>query len=327
MPFGLNARERVDDEGGGTDLLNEFYRKLQHLQRLRRQYRGADGRLVPQGDQDRRRPQGLKMRIGGFAGKVIAKLGVVPQQIAGGDIYPALEKGTIDAASGSAPMTTRSSASTRSPSTITTPAGGKGGLNADGLRQPRNGNKLPKTYQAIVPGPPTPANKGMMRAIRPANFAARWLGRRRPCTAVLGRRSSTPLTRRPRGLRRYFGQERRIQEGLRAMAGVQGSNTCGSGSTNSATLYMHDRQARLATLFAGDSLPEARRGSRRNSGVLLAPFGLAGVRLASPERGPLNRAAGSRVRHERDYWIDRVDLGARRRAEAPARGTRSRARP
>ncbi|TIU02661.1 MAG: ABC transporter substrate-binding protein, partial [Mesorhizobium sp.] len=32
------------------------------------------------------------------AGKVVQRLGVVPQQIAGGDIYPALEKGTIDAA-------------------------------------------------------------------------------------------------------------------------------------------------------------------------------------------------------------------------------------
>ena len=42
--------------------------------------------------------QGLKMRIGGFAGQVVTKVGVVPQQIAGGDIYPALEKGTIDAA-------------------------------------------------------------------------------------------------------------------------------------------------------------------------------------------------------------------------------------
>jgi TRAP-type mannitol/chloroaromatic compound transport system substrate-binding protein len=41
---------------------------------------------------------GLKMRIGGFAGKVLTKLVVVPQQLAGGDIYPALEKGTIDAA-------------------------------------------------------------------------------------------------------------------------------------------------------------------------------------------------------------------------------------
>ncbi len=42
--------------------------------------------------------EGLKMRIGGFAGQVMSKLGVVPQQIAGGDIYPSLEKGTIDAA-------------------------------------------------------------------------------------------------------------------------------------------------------------------------------------------------------------------------------------
>ena len=40
---------------------------------------------------------GLKMRTAGFGGRVMAKVGVVPQQIAGGDIYPALEKGTIDA--------------------------------------------------------------------------------------------------------------------------------------------------------------------------------------------------------------------------------------
>src|SRR5262249_16556984 len=34
----------------------------------------------------------------GFAGRVMQKLGCVPKQLAGGDIYPALEKGTIDAA-------------------------------------------------------------------------------------------------------------------------------------------------------------------------------------------------------------------------------------
>jgi len=42
--------------------------------------------------------EGLKMRIAGLGGNVFAALGAVPQQIAGGDIYPALEKGTIDAA-------------------------------------------------------------------------------------------------------------------------------------------------------------------------------------------------------------------------------------
>ena len=42
--------------------------------------------------------KGLKFRIGGMAGLVLAKLGVVPQMIGGPDIYPALEKGTIDGA-------------------------------------------------------------------------------------------------------------------------------------------------------------------------------------------------------------------------------------
>jgi len=42
--------------------------------------------------------KGVKMRIGGMGGKVIEKLGVVPQSVPGGDIYPSLEKGTIDAA-------------------------------------------------------------------------------------------------------------------------------------------------------------------------------------------------------------------------------------
>ena len=41
---------------------------------------------------------GLKFRIGGFGGSIIQRVGVVPQQLAAGDIYPALEKGTLDAA-------------------------------------------------------------------------------------------------------------------------------------------------------------------------------------------------------------------------------------
>lgn len=42
--------------------------------------------------------KGLKMRIAGLGGEVMSRLGAIPQQIAGGDIYPALEKGVIDAA-------------------------------------------------------------------------------------------------------------------------------------------------------------------------------------------------------------------------------------
>ena len=101
MPFGLNSRMQNAwlFEGGGMELLNEFYAKYNIYALPLRQHRLPDGRLVPQGDQDAPPTcQGLKMRIGGFAGQVAGKLGVVPQQIAAGDIYPALEKGTIDAA-------------------------------------------------------------------------------------------------------------------------------------------------------------------------------------------------------------------------------------
>lgn len=41
---------------------------------------------------------GLKMRIPGLAGKVYAKLGVNVQLLPGGEIFPALERGVIDAA-------------------------------------------------------------------------------------------------------------------------------------------------------------------------------------------------------------------------------------
>jgi len=42
--------------------------------------------------------KGLKMRIGGFGGRILERVGGVPQNIPGGEIYQALEKGTIDAA-------------------------------------------------------------------------------------------------------------------------------------------------------------------------------------------------------------------------------------
>jgi len=62
-------------------------------------YRLPDGRLLPQGDQDRGRSQWAESSASAvFAGRVLAKLGVVAQQIPAGEIYPALEKGTIDAA-------------------------------------------------------------------------------------------------------------------------------------------------------------------------------------------------------------------------------------
>jgi hypothetical protein len=56
------------------------------------------GGWYPQGNQDGCRPQGPEDPHRRLRRPVLSKLGAVPQQIPGGDIYPALEKGTIDAA-------------------------------------------------------------------------------------------------------------------------------------------------------------------------------------------------------------------------------------
>jgi TRAP-type mannitol/chloroaromatic compound transport system substrate-binding protein len=100
VPFGLNTRQMNAwmRFGGGEELLNEFYKNY----KLYGMVGGNTG--CQMGGWFRKEIntvddlKGLKFRIGGFAGQVVAKLGAVPQQIAGGDIYPALEKGTIDAA-------------------------------------------------------------------------------------------------------------------------------------------------------------------------------------------------------------------------------------
>ena len=52
--------------------------------------------------------KGLKMRFFGLGAKVMQKFGVSTQQLAGGDIYPALELGTIDATEFSMPAIDRS---------------------------------------------------------------------------------------------------------------------------------------------------------------------------------------------------------------------------
>ncbi|MBI2718488.1 MAG: TRAP transporter substrate-binding protein [Rhizobiales bacterium] len=100
VPFGLNSRQQNGwmYYGGGIDLMNEFY-ATKNLIAFPCGNTGAQmGGWFRKEIKSLADLQGVKMRIGGFGGKVISKIGVVPQQIAGGEIYQALEKGTIDAA-------------------------------------------------------------------------------------------------------------------------------------------------------------------------------------------------------------------------------------
>jgi TRAP-type mannitol/chloroaromatic compound transport system substrate-binding protein len=101
IPFGLNCRQYNAwwYHGGGEKIFNEFSEKAAGVTTLLAGNTGAQmGGWFRKEINTVDDLKGLKFRVGGFAGQVLSKLGVVPQQIPGGDIYPALEKGTIDAA-------------------------------------------------------------------------------------------------------------------------------------------------------------------------------------------------------------------------------------
>jgi TRAP-type mannitol/chloroaromatic compound transport system substrate-binding protein len=101
IPFGLNARQMTAwmMHGNGRKLINELYANYGMVS-----YAGGNTG-VQMGGWYRKEIKsladfkGMKMRLGGgLVGEVMQVLGAVPQSIPGGEIYQALEKGTIDAA-------------------------------------------------------------------------------------------------------------------------------------------------------------------------------------------------------------------------------------
>ena len=152
IPFGLNSR-MMDSwlfEGGGQDLMNEFYKKFS-IYMLPCGNTGCQmGGWFRKEIKTVADLQGLKMRIGGFAGKVLAKMGVVPQQIAGGDIYPALEKGTIDAAEWVGPYDDEKLGFYKVAPYYYYPGYWEGGPELNLFFNSAKWDELPKTYQAIA---------------------------------------------------------------------------------------------------------------------------------------------------------------------------------
>lgn len=100
IPFGLNSRQMTAWmlQGNGLKLMREFYRNYNIINFLGGNTGAQMGGWYRKEIKSLADVKGLKMRIGGFGGKVLERIGGVPQSIPGGEIYSALEKGTIDAA-------------------------------------------------------------------------------------------------------------------------------------------------------------------------------------------------------------------------------------
>jgi TRAP-type mannitol/chloroaromatic compound transport system substrate-binding protein len=106
VPFGLNARQQDAwlFEGGGNDVLAPLFDQFGVVHFPLGSTGAQMGGFFRKPINASADLTGLKLRIGGLGGQLLQKLGVVPQQLAGGEVYAALERGTIDAAEFTSPM-------------------------------------------------------------------------------------------------------------------------------------------------------------------------------------------------------------------------------
>lgn len=100
IPFGLNSRQMTAwmYEGNGLKLMREFYSNYGIINFPMGNTGAQMGGWWRKEIKSLKDVKGVKFRTGGFSGKVFERLGGVAANIPGGEIYAALEKGTIDAA-------------------------------------------------------------------------------------------------------------------------------------------------------------------------------------------------------------------------------------
>ncbi len=152
IPFGLNSRQQTAwmYEGGGLQLMRDFFKDY-NIYNIPCGNTGAQmGGWYRKEIKTVADLKGLKFRVGGFAGQVLAKLGVVPQQIPGGDIYPALEKGTIDAAEWIGPYDDEKLGFNKVAKYYYYPGWWEGGPQLSAYINMGEWAKLPKEYQSIL---------------------------------------------------------------------------------------------------------------------------------------------------------------------------------
>src|SRR5438477_9214032 len=152
LPFGLNTRAHIAwlRFGGGTEMLNDLLKESTCVGVPTGSTGAQMGGWFRKEIKSMEDFKGLKFRVGGFAGTIIAKVGGRPQQIAGGDIYPALEKGTIDAAEWVGPYDDEKLGFYKVAKNYYYPGWWEGGPSTECLIGTKAWESLSKEYQAIL---------------------------------------------------------------------------------------------------------------------------------------------------------------------------------
>ena len=174
VPFGLTSRQQTSwfEFGGGKELMREFYKDYGIINFMGGNTGTQMGGWFRKEIKTVADLSGLKMRIGGIAGQVLQKVGVVPQQLAGGDIYPALEKGTIDAAEWVGPYDDEKLGFAKVAKYYYYPGFWEGGPTVHAFANLEKWNSLPKNYQAILTNAMANANTWMAARYDMQNPAA-----------------------------------------------------------------------------------------------------------------------------------------------------------
>ena len=164
IPFGMNDRQQNAwmYHGGGRQLYNDFLKEYNIVSFPAGNTGAQMGGWFRKEIKTVADLKGLKMRIGGTGGLPLAKLGVVPQQIPGGDIYPALEKGTIDAAEWVGPYDDEKLGFYKVAKFYYYPGWWEGGPELDVFVNAKAWADLPKDYQAILEAACHEANVDMV---------------------------------------------------------------------------------------------------------------------------------------------------------------------
>jgi TRAP-type mannitol/chloroaromatic compound transport system substrate-binding protein len=152
LPFGLNARMMISwiRHGGGEELLNDLLKEFNCVGFAAANTGAQMGGWFRKEIKTSEDLKGLKFRVGGFAGQILSKLGTVPQQLAAGDIYPSLEKGTIDAAEWVGPHDDEKLGFYKVAKYYYYPGWWEGCGQAHNIMNLAKWNELPKTYQAAI---------------------------------------------------------------------------------------------------------------------------------------------------------------------------------
>ena len=99
MPFGLTARQQIAwwFHGGGKELVSQVYADFNIVPFMCGNTGAQMGGWYREPIESAADLQGLRFRIPGIGGEIMSRLGATVQVLAAGDIYPALERGAIDA--------------------------------------------------------------------------------------------------------------------------------------------------------------------------------------------------------------------------------------